>query len=211
MLHATSTDYPTMATAHPQRRLRAEDVPDIPVPHDLAGYELVGGELVPIMPSQHQHAWLVLEIASELRAHVRAARAGQVLPDVWCKISLPHDPERLYAPDISFFATARAEAAANRKIFHDPPDLAVEIVSATNERKSTDFQQRIRDYLDAGVRLLWVVYPGARCAMILRPDGSARLVRETEALEGEDVLPGFRIELGPLFAAMPPDQDSSTG
>jgi Uma2 family endonuclease len=115
----------------------------------------------------------------------------------------PHDPERLYAPDISFFTTGKANAEINRKIFHDPPDLAVEIVSATNERKKADFQQRIRDYLDVGVRLLWVIYPNAGCAMILRPDGSAHMARETEALDGEEVLPGFRLELGPLFEAMP--------
>lgn len=50
---------------------------------------------------------------------------------------------------------------------------------------------------------MWVIYPDARCAMALRTDGSTRLVHEAEALDAEDVLPGFRLELGPLFAAMP--------
>jgi hypothetical protein len=58
-----------------------------------------------------------------------------------------------------------------------------------------DLQQRIRDYLDAGVQLLWVFYAEARYVMVHRPAGSAHRVRDTEALDGEGVLPGFRREL----------------
>ena len=81
--------------------------------------------------------------------------------------------------------------------------LTVESYSASSNRKPGDFQQRIRDYLDGGVRLLWVIYPGARYAMVHRPDGSARMVREYEALDGEDVLPRLRIDLAELFREMP--------
>jgi hypothetical protein len=34
---------------------------------------------------------------------------------------------------------------------------------------------------------------------IYHPDGTARLVREDEALDGEDVVPGFRLPLAELF------------
>jgi Uma2 family endonuclease len=95
------------------------------------------------------------------------------------------------------------EVPAGNDLLRIPPDLAVEIYPSTSNRKPGDFQKRIRDYLDGGVRLLWVIYPDARCAMVYRPDGSARMVREHEALEGEDVLPGLRIELAGLFREMP--------
>ncbi|MBI4521363.1 MAG: Uma2 family endonuclease [Gemmatimonadetes bacterium] len=185
------------------RHLRAEDLPSIPVPDGIAGYELVSGELVPVMPSLERHSWLVFEVAKALDAQAHAVAAGSVFPDVWCKLPVPDDPERLYAPDISFFATEKVQAESGDGIFHSPPDLAVEIFSETNRRKPGDFQRRIRNYLEAGVRLLWVIHPDAGHAMIYRADGSARMVREAEALDGEDVLPGFRLELGPLFAAMP--------
>jgi hypothetical protein len=48
-----------------------------------------------------------------------------------------------------------------------------------------------------------VIYPDPKYAMVHRPDGSARMVRETAALDGEDVLPGFRLELRDLFDAVP--------
>ncbi|MGH7470598.1 MAG: Uma2 family endonuclease [Longimicrobiales bacterium] len=185
------------------RQIRAEDVPLIPVPDDISGYELVNGQLVPVMGSRIRHSWLVVEVSAIIREHARAQRIGEVFADVWCKMPLPHDSERLYAPDIAYFTTEKVEAEDGDGIFHAPPDLAVEIHSPTNLRKPGDFQRRIRDYLEAGVRLLWVIYPDAGYAMVHRPDGSARMVRETEALDGENVLPGFRLPLAKLFIGLP--------
>ena len=185
------------------RHLRAEDVPLVPVPDNISGYELINGELVPVMGSWKQHAWLVVEISAMLRNHARSARMGTVFADVWCRLHLPHDPERLQAPDVAFFTNEKVQADHSDGMLHSPPDLVVEIYSSTNLRRPGDFQRRVRDYLEAGVRLLWVIYPDAGYAMVHRPDGSARMVRETEALDGENILPGFQLQLGELFAAMP--------
>ena len=62
-----------------------------------------------------------------------------------------------------------------------------------------EVQQEVRDYLEAGSRLVWVIAPRARTATVYRPDGSARLLREGEALEGEDVLRAFTLPLADLF------------
>ena len=191
-----------MAT-HPHR-LRAEDVPRIPLADPAStGYELVDGQLVAVMPAQRTHAWLSFEISRILGNHLEATRAGRAFHDVWCRLPVPGDPELLRAPDLAYFSqqTLAAEAAG-AEIFHAPPDLVIEIFSPSNQRNRGDFQKRVRDYLDAGVRLLWVIYPDARYAMVHRSDGSARLVRETEALDGEDVLPGFSLEFGDLLNKM---------
>jgi hypothetical protein len=44
-----------------------------------------------------------------------------------------------------------------------------------------------------------VIDPRSRTAVVYHSDGSARLVREDEALDGEDVMPGFRLALAELF------------
>lgn len=191
-----------MAT-HPMH-LRADDLLRIPVTDpDCTGYELVDGELVPVMPALRTHGGIAAEVVGRLAVFLQMAPTGQVFYDVWCRLGLPHDPERVRAPDVAYFSAEKLEATGNAEIFHVLPDLAIEIHSPTNQRRRGDFQQRIRDYLDAGVRLLWVIYPDARYAMVHRVDGSARMVRETEALDGEDVLPGFRLELGELFRTLP--------
>jgi Uma2 family endonuclease len=185
------------------KHIRAEDVPNIPVEPGLVGYELIDGELTPIMGSQIGHAWLIAEVATRLSNHVRVAGAGYVLGDAWWRVRLPRDPERLHAPDISFIAAGRLPPDCSNDVVRVPPDLAVEIYSASNNRKPGDFQRRIRDYLEGGTRLLWVIYAEAGYAMVHRPDGSARMVREHESLDGEDVLPGFELPLHELFDNMP--------
>ncbi len=60
-------------------------------------------------------------------------------------------------------------------------------------------QQKIRDYLDAGAELAWLVAPQARTVTVYRADGSARLLRDLDVLDGERVLPGFSVPLTDLF------------
>jgi len=57
----------------------------------------------------------------------------------------------------------------------------------------------VRDYLDAGARLVWIIVPQAKAATVYRADGSARLLREQDHLDGEDVLPELAISLAELF------------
>ena len=186
------------------RRIRAADVPHIPVTEpESTGYELVDGELVPVMPATRNRSRVAGTVFFRMQAHLQQTRVGAVYADVWCHLDLPYDPERLRAPDVAYFGPAKLEAAGNDEIFHVVPDLAVEVFSPTNRRKPGDFQQRVRDYLDAGVPLLWIIYPDARYAMVHRQDGTANMKREGEALDGEEILPGFRIELDDLFRELP--------
>jgi len=83
-----------------------------------------------------------------------------------------------------------------------PPDLAVEIFSPGNLRKLADFHHRVRDFIDAGVGELWVIYPDARYATVYRPDGSARVLRDRAALSAPRILPGFEIALDELWRSL---------
>jgi Uma2 family endonuclease len=187
------------------RRLRADDLPHI-LPEDpaVSGYELVDGELVPVMPANPRHGELIVEIAALLRTFVKAEQLGRVFVDAWVRLGLERDPERVRAPDVAFVSNPklRESGGVPHDYFRVVPDLVVEIQSPTNQRKPHDFQQRIRDYLDAGVSLLWVIYPEARYAIVFHADGSARVVREHESLDGETVLPGFEVPLRELFTPL---------
>jgi Uma2 family endonuclease len=56
------------------------------------------------------------------------------------------------------------------------------------------------DVAGAGVRLVWVVDPQSRLVTVHRPDGTGEVLSRHVALDGEDVLPGFRLPLADLFA-----------
>jgi Uma2 family endonuclease len=61
----------------------------------------------------------------------------------------------------------------------------------------------VKDYLDAGTRLVWVLDPDASTITVSRPDGTAEVRRTEDALDGEDVLPGLRVPVCELFPTWP--------
>jgi Uma2 family endonuclease len=182
-------------------RLLADDVLAIPVPPHLRGYELEDGELVPVSLPGPRHGRLVAAISHRIHLHLeRTGDAGQVYVESGCVLDLPRDPERLRGPDVSYMSDAslrRAGAEPVRGWYRVAPDLVVEVDSPG--RRPAIEQRRIQDYLDAGVALLWVIHTATRTATAYDRDGAARLVRESEALDGEPVLPGFRLPLAELF------------
>lgn len=180
----------------------ADDVLSIPLPPGISGYELVDGELVEVMPVGGIHGELAAEIGGRLRDYLKAHRgAGRSYVEAGFVLGLRADPERLRGPDVAFVTAEKLSEIGGqspRGFFRMAPDLAVEVES---EERPKAMQQRIHDYLDAGTRLVWVIHSLDRSATVYRADGSARLLRESDALDGEDLLPGLVIPLSELFDA----------
>jgi len=77
------------------------------------------------------------------------------------------------------------------------PDLAVEVVSPTDIQYDVD--RKVAEYLEVGVKLVWVINPDTRVVLIYRGDGSISGVREGGELDGESAVPGFRCRVADLF------------
>lgn len=73
-----------------------------------------------------------------------------------------------------------------------------QVISGCANRQ-TAIQQKTLDHLRAGARLVWIVDPVARTVTVYRPDGSARVLQESDTLEGEDVLRDFTLPLSEIF------------
>lgn len=161
--------------------------------------ELVNGEIIELAPVGGIHGQITLRIGRRLADHVERHGGGEVLVgDVGFVLNLPKDPERVRAPDVAFVSTLRLpEGRLPEGFLRGAPDLAVEVLSPSDN--PVDVQQKVRDYLEAGGRLVWVVAPQAKTVTVYRADGSARLLREQDLLEGEHVLPGLTIPLAEIF------------
>ena len=182
----------------PMRIYSADDVLSIPVPPELSGYELVNGELEPVSPVGGMHGQIAVELAWRLKNHVKEnGTPGRVFAEAGYVLALRHDRERLRGPDVSFLGQAKLDQVGGARLtfFRIAPDLAVEIQSEQRPR----VQQPVQDYLEAGTPLVWVIHAETNAATVYHPDGSARLLREADVLDGEDVLPGLRIPLSDLF------------
>jgi Uma2 family endonuclease len=77
------------------------------------------------------------------------------------------------------------------------PDLAVEILSPND--RAQEILDKVGEYLDAGVRIVWVIDPQERRANGYRSLTNVRTLSPEDDLDGEDVLPGFRCRLADIF------------
>jgi len=113
--------------------------------------------------------------------------------------TLPNGAVR--APDASWIARRRWDAltAAERERFAPIcPDFAAELTSPSDTRKKT--QAKTREYIDQGARLAWLIDRSAGEVEIYRPGRPVETLIRPAALSGEDVLPGFVLDLaGILF------------
>lgn len=82
-----------------------------------------------------------------------------------------------------------------------PPDLAVEVVSPNDYADNID--TKIEELQEAGVPLIWVVHPANRTVAVHRKDAKGSILRDTDDLDGEAVLPGFTCRVAELFQPPP--------
>ena len=80
-----------------------------------------------------------------------------------------------------------------------PPDLAVEVLSPSDRPRFV--LDKVGEYLQAGVRLVWVIDPKRRRAAVYRSTTDVREILEDGVLDGEDVVPGFAVALAEILAS----------
>jgi len=103
-------------------------------------------------------------------------------------------------PDVSFISWQRLPGRVfpREEIWTLVPDLAVEIISRHNTRE--EMERKLSDYFGAGVRLVWYVYPATREVRVYTSPDKYVTLGVQDALDGGDVLPGFRLPLATFFA-----------
>jgi Uma2 family endonuclease len=175
------------------RLVTAEELVHYP---DAKHYELVGGVPRVCEPPGGVHGRLAGKLAARLLVHVERLRLGTVL--VEAGYVLRRAPDTVRGPDVSFVSVARLPPERiPEEYIPGAPDLAVEIVSASN--RWSEIEQKLADYLAAGARLVWVVDPREHRIFVRYPDRPPRTVTAGGVLDGEEVVPGFTLPLADLF------------
>jgi Uma2 family endonuclease len=109
-------------------------------------------------------------------------------------------PGRVRMPDAGFVSWQRLPGGElpDDPILDAIPDLAIEVISRGNTPKEMDL--KLRDYFQAGVRLVWFIYPKTQSAIAYSSLTVKKEIPKDRALEGSKVLPGFSLSLKKLFA-----------
>src|SRR5215475_11787504 len=80
------------------------------------------------------------------------------------------------------------------------PDLVIEAVSPNDT--AYEVEDKIAQWLGAGVRFVWVLYPETQRIQVHRADGTVTKLQSAEQLAGEDVVPGFQCQVTAVFQGL---------
>ena len=167
------------------------------LPEDEGRFELLDGDLIEMAPTGFDHGKLSTRMLTLINVFVLERELGTVV-GTDAGFILRRDPNRVLAPDIAFVSAEQFAIDAEQPGFLElAPDFVVEIVSPSDRWNYVN--DKVNAYLDAGVRLIWVVDPRRKEVIVHTPDRVARTVAGDTTLDGGDVLPGFEITLGKLF------------
>ena len=109
---------------------------------------------------------------------------------------LGQGPDTVRAGDVAFVGSARISEDESG-FFPGAPDLVVEVVSPSDRVR--EVEDKTRAWVDAGARAVWVVWPNTRTVAIHGPGAKPVTLTEDDALDGGDVLPGFRCPVAEVF------------
>jgi Uma2 family endonuclease len=161
-------------------------------------FELVDGQLV----ERNMSAWssyVAGELHGRLRDFSKTGQVGWVFPEGTSYRCFPDDADKVRKADVSFvrFDRLTVQQAMADGHLTLAPDWVAEVLSPND--LAYQVEQKVQDYLTAGVRLVWVIHPPTRTVHVHRREGTGTILRENDELDGEDVLPGFRCRVGDLF------------
>ncbi len=158
--------------------------------------ELVKGELVEMSPIGGEHGYLASRLWRLLDAFNAKHNLGFLAPEVGYILS--RDPDTVRAPDLAFVSSARLPEPRRRGYLDVAPDLAIEILSPGDRPGQT--LHKVAEYLNAGVRLVWIIDPEGKEVTSYRANGRTRVYSGDDEVPGEDVLPEFSFKPSHLFS-----------
>ncbi len=176
----------------------ADDLLKLSAADDSKRYELDRGVLIEMAPTGETHGILVNEIAYVITTFVRAGNWGRVTA-AETGFLLSENPAIVRAPDIAFTSRDRLQPRTD-KYPRVAPDLAVEVISPGDSQP--EIHEKVVEYFRAGTRLVWVVYPRSRAIYVYHAPTQITVLGVEDTLDGGDVLPGFTVKIGNLFAVL---------
>ena len=170
-------------------------------------FELINGERKKRVPNVIGHSDTIRALFRALDHHSLSTGIGETYSETTFILPDAYDPDWVggsHIPDVMFVAAERIasykSAIPNYK--ERPltlvPDFVAEIVSPND--KVSEMDKKIDQYLTDGVRLIWVIDPQRRKAVVYAPDLEQPIhLAGDSVMDGGDVIPGFQIPLSKLF------------
>ncbi len=170
-------------------------------------FELINGERIPRLPTVTRHNETIYKLLMMLNMAVEPNNLGIVRPEATYVLPDRYNSNWVSGsrtPDLMFITAERLatyrEANANWRDtpYLIVPDMVIEIISPTDEY--TKVNEKADAYLSDGVRLIVLIDPQQRKAVVYSPDAEQPLHLAGDArIDFGDVIPDFDISLPALF------------
>ncbi|MCS7186087.1 MAG: Uma2 family endonuclease [Armatimonadota bacterium] len=138
-------------------------------PKDLEFYEIEDGEVIVVGAPSGEHQWVSKVLTRLLDDFVTAKQLGVVLQAPF-DIVVQREPVRTRQPDLFFLSKERGgtpEQIRKLKRLEIPPDIAIEIVSPSEEEETERLERKLNDYHRIGVSEVWLVHLEERAIEVL--------------------------------------------
>ena len=165
------------------------------LPDDGRVHELNRGELVSVGPPKLRHSLTAHKIQAELSKVTQAKGLGMVLLETAYLLS--SDPTTVRIPDVSFITSERFKGLSLDDYVPEAPALAVEIASPSDSVE--ELREKAEQYLAAGSRRVWVVYPQTRKVHVYRTAAAPLVLNESHDLDAPDLFPNWSVRVGKLM------------
>ena len=153
--------------------------------------EFIAGEVVTLVSNQ-ESSRLAMEFAVLIGSYLKNNPIGFITgADGGYQVGNDR-----YIPDVAFMSKMRQAAASNEAYNPLPPDLAVEVISPTDDMG--DVLAKVNNYQLAGT-VVWVVYPNKKEIGVFVPGQTAKSLGVNDTLDGGTVLPGFTVVVKDIF------------
>lgn len=161
-------------------------------------HELVRGEFKTMSLARVEHGFVAGNIGSSLGNHAEKGRLGRTYA-AGTGFLLSRDPDTVRAPDAAFVSREHVEKVGRVADFWPgAPDLAVEVVSPGDTHAQV--VEKALSWLEAGCRMVLVAEPERKAVTVYRSREDIRILTGDEAVDGADVVPGWRLTVAEIFA-----------
>jgi Uma2 family endonuclease len=156
-------------------------------------FELIEGEVVEKMPS-FVPSEIGVTIGYYIKGYVLEHPIGYVAGADGGYLMPNGD---VYNPDVGYISKEHLPEKPARAA-PVPPDMAVEVKTPTDDKRT--MRRKADKSLEAGTRLIWLVFPDEHIVEVYLPDQDVQTVEIEGTLDGSDVLPGFKLAVKDIFA-----------
>ena len=147
-------------------------------------------------PAGSLHGKITARLGAILYKYVEQNKLGIVF-GAETGFVIRRDPDTVLAPDVSFVRSNRIPNPLPQGFFPGPPDLAVEVLSP-NDRAS-EVQAKIRDWLDAGCQVVWIIDPQTKSVTIYKSTHDIAVLNAADILTDVHLLPDFHAAVNEIF------------